>query len=195
MVSKIILMVVISSLIIGCVDPKIPGIPKNQINPTNINQPSQTNIQPIRTPQPNPIYIKPEQKIIISNNIEDLSQKLKECTKLTTIQCDEFVNNNINGKYVRITGSIIDVRNNEIIVTFNPTFISTTITELDTNKLMKYNKGDIITYTSRIFLIRNKFYGYNIIESNDVLLEDFTIEQVIPDNKCYGSILECNNGI
>ena len=87
MMAKIILMLVISSLIIGCVE-------KQSISPNSISS-----------------------KNIIPDTFDEIATKFEECgTTMTTAQCDYWVENHINGNYVRWNGVVSDVRGDVIIV-------------------------------------------------------------------------------
>lgn len=153
MKSKIILILVISSLIIGCVDaPKSENIIQKQ-------------------------FISED----FGSQFKDfgsqfkLDQTLQDCSRSkTTIQCDEFVNNNINGKYVRWSGKILDVKENEIIVSGYSIQIS--IPETRKEELSKYNKGDTVTYTAKIYVKKNMVLGYSLYPGA-YSLENIEIEQ------------------
>ena len=88
MKTKIILILVISSLIIGCVG--------------NNNTNSFTNQ-------------KTSTKNIIPETISDISQRIfEDCG--TTIQCENWIETHINGKYVRWNGTVSDAKDNVLVV-------------------------------------------------------------------------------
>src|SRR5665811_2111566 len=77
----LLLLIVISSLIIGCVE-----IPKSTTS-----------------------------KNIIPETISEISQKiLVDC--VTTIQCDNWIETHVNGKYVRWNGTVSDAKDNVLVV-------------------------------------------------------------------------------
>lgn len=131
---KIILLLVISSLIMGCVDNSIVQ------NKTSTS------------------------KNIIPETLSDINIKiLSDCG--TTIQCDDWVENHINGNYVRWDGTVIDASNDMLSVSVNydfpsgsnggkKTFVKNQATinlhGLSKEELLKFKKGDNTRFTGKI---------------------------------------------
>ncbi|MFZ3383105.1 MAG: hypothetical protein WA144_04190 [Candidatus Methanoperedens sp.] len=123
MKSKIILMLVISSLIIGCIDA-----------PKSISSNNE-----------------------IPDTISSITEKLLgDCNgKLTTQQCDYWVENSINNKYVRWSGTVSDVKDGVVYVNVNfegkfSGVATVALYDIPNEKLMDINIGSNIQFTGKI---------------------------------------------
>ena len=141
MMAKIILMLVISSLIIGCVEKQ--SVSSNSTASKNI----------------------------IPETFNEIATKFTECgTSMTTAQCDYYIENHINGNYVRWNGVVSDVRGDVIIVKEEwnylggyctkekPCTLYRSITLHDVNKeeLMKLKPNENIRFTGKIDKFKEK---------------------------------------
>jgi hypothetical protein len=133
MKTKIILLLVISSLITGCVG--------NSIEKQNTSS-----------------------KNIISESYQGITNKFEnECgTTLTTAQCDDWVENHINGNYVRWKGVIVDVRNDVVYVaeTSATDYSNVALYDVSKEELMKLNPKENIVFTGKINLKKDPTFGY-----------------------------------
>lgn len=145
MKSKIILMLVISSLIIGCVD-----VPKSIASNNEI-----------------------------SDTITSISDKLLgiscsspnglDSPKLTTEQCDYWVENNINNKYVTWQGTISNVKDGIVYVSVNyqmPNGLNkdrsaiVKLYDIRKDEVLKYNIKDNIQFIGKINIERGIYNSY-----------------------------------
>jgi hypothetical protein len=129
---KIVLILLIFSLIIGCIEKPI------------------------------------ESKNIIPETYEDITNKFKnECgNTLTTAQCDDWVENHINGNYVRWNGEVKDVRNEIVYVriidgksfdAFRPFGIG--LHDINKEELMKLKPKENIRFTGKINIEKHPTTG------------------------------------
>lgn len=124
----LLLLIVISSLIIGCVE-----IPKSTTS-----------------------------KNIIPETISEISQKiLVDCG--TTIQCDNWIETHVNGKYVRWNGTVSDAKDNVLVVSvvhhnlirdgrqdYMPPSVPVYLYDLSKNELLKFKNGDKVQFIGKI---------------------------------------------
>lgn len=133
MKTKIIILLVISSLIIGCVE----------------NQ--------------SPFSKTTGTKNIINFTAIDITKKLIiECgSTLTTNQCDDWVENQLNNKYVNWSGTVSDVKGDLVYVQYQPkdliidktrygSSLDIVLHDIDKNKLMQLQRGQSIRYIGMI---------------------------------------------
>lgn len=180
MKSKIILiLLVISSLIIGCVDA-----------PKSIS----SNIE-------------------ISETLSEIADKVMgDCVSgiggtLTTEQCDYWVENNINNKYVNWSGTVSDVRDNIVFVFVdykNPSGIVGTRTysdisatvelhDIKKDELININKNNKIQFVGKINIKRfENMFGTGMYSLSYIKLYDVKI--IKPDNT-ESSIKSIRSGI
>jgi hypothetical protein len=159
----IILLIVISSLIIGCVE-----LPKSTTS-----------------------------KNIIPETISDISIKIFDNCG-TTIQCDNWIETHINGKYVRWNGIVSDARDNMLIVSTEHIIPKSQsmfgkekkeqatiyLHGLSEEDLLKFKSGDMIQFIGKINIEKNSYGSqltwFNMISPSGAIkleLYDVTIEQ------------------
>lgn len=170
MKTKIILLLVISSLIIGCIE-------KQSVSSKNV----------------------------IPETFDDIATKFEECGKtMTTAQCDDWIQNHINGNYVRWNGVVSDVRGDVIIVKVEwkdmrggyctketPCIDKKSIILHDVIKeeLLKLKPNENIRFTGKIneFIVLNNLWvknkhresWVNDVTGSHIDLYDVNIEQIL----------------
>lgn len=162
MKAKIVLLIVISSLIIGCVE-----------NQTFL--PNQT----------------VSSKNIIPGTLSDINNRISNCG--TTIQCDNLIENHINGNYVRWDGSVSDARDNILVVSVasiplgnkwnGEKYITTYYPDVRVNlyglskeDLLKFKIGDNIEFIGKINIKKSYppyYNGYVSVWNSMILLSPF----------------------
>lgn len=166
MKAKMILLLVISSLIIGCIE-------KQSVSPNSISS-----------------------KNIIPETFDDIATKFRECGKtMTTAQCDDWIENHINGNYVRWNGVVSDVKGDVIIVKVPYSFFggvcapctehkSITLHDVNKEELLKLKPDENIRFTGKInkfklanLMVTNRHYASWVGVVGSIDLYDVNIEQ------------------
>jgi len=97
----------------------------------------------------------------ISETILSITDKLSKCGKtLTSEQCDYWIENNINNKYVTWSGTIEDVRDGIVFIIVKNSGIKrldnsmsdahVSLYDIKKDELLKLNKGDNIVFKGKI---------------------------------------------
>jgi len=128
MKSKIILMLIISSITIGCIVPQELTISENVT------------------------------KNIIPDTIADINDYINNCKKtMTSIQCEKGIDNRINGNYIIWVGTVTDATKDVLFVSvdyndakWGSSQAKVRLYDIDTNELLKFKRGDNVKFTGKI---------------------------------------------
>lgn len=128
MKSKIILLLIISSLIIGCVAPQELTMSKNVT------------------------------KNIIPDTLTDINNYVNNCEKtMTSIQCEQGIDNHINGNYITWVGTVTDATKDVLLVSveyndakWGSSHSKVRLYDINENELLKFKRGENIKFTGKI---------------------------------------------
>jgi hypothetical protein len=111
--------------------------------------------------------------------IKELESKLNDCSSLTELQCDNWIKNEVNGKYFRWSGKVVDISSDGSVDVFlNDDNRQAFLHDIKNQDLLKLNKGDFITFTGRIDNVHDKMsLEYQILTPHlyDVKIEETPI--------------------
>ena len=98
-------------------------------------------------------------KSCISLSFDEVDAKINACD--TEIKCAEFVNSQLINKYIKWTGKVVDVNDNEIMLMVDKqtqyNIKKIKLLDVDKSEKLKLTKGSIIRFSGR-FNMPNEFY-------------------------------------